>query len=100
MNFLIDINHPGQVHLLKNLIFELKRKQHNVIVTLKEIPAAIDLLILYKIEYVLIGTKSDSLIGKAFDQIKYNFRVWLLLIRHNIDIGLGSSITVDHATLL
>ena len=43
MNILIDISHPGQVHLFKNIYFKLKAK-HNIIWTTRDIPIAKKLL--------------------------------------------------------
>jgi predicted glycosyltransferase len=99
MNILIDINHPGQVHLFKNLYWELKKRGHLVIVTVKEIPMAKKLLELNKIPYFYLGRKSDSILGKALNQFKYNIKIWQLLKKHNIDFAMGSSITVDHACI-
>ena len=44
MNILIDIAHPAHVHLTRNTYFELTAKGHKVIVTVKDIPSAIQLL--------------------------------------------------------
>ena len=44
MNLLIDIGHPGHVHLYKNLIKELTASNYNVFVTVKDIPVAKQLL--------------------------------------------------------
>ena len=72
MNILIDICHPAQVHMLKNVYRNLIKDGNNVLVTVKEIPAAINLLKLYDIPYIYIGHKSDSVRGKAILQILYD----------------------------
>jgi len=94
MKILIDIAHPAHVHLIKNSYFELKSKGHTVIVTVKDIPSAIQLLKLFEIPYVYLGGKSDSLIGKALLQLKFNFLLWKIVVREKIDIAFGSSLTV------
>lgn len=94
MNILIDIAHPAHVHLTRNTYFELTAKGHKVIVTVKDIPSAIKLLEFYNIPYIYLGGKSDSLIGKALLQLKFNFLLWRIVIKHNISIGFGSSLTI------
>ena len=94
MRILIDIAHPAHVHLIKNSYFELKSKGHTVIVTVKDIPSAIQLLKLFEIPYVYLGGKSDSLVGKGFLQLKFNFLLWKIVLREKIDIAFGSSLTV------
>ncbi|MBA7584943.1 hypothetical protein ES708_26909 [subsurface metagenome] len=96
MRILIDIGHPGHVHLYKNLIQELKRKEYNVIVTIKNIPVAKELLQKYKIEFIELGGKKDTIIGKAFYQLMYNYKLFKLVKKNKIDIGIGTSITIAH----
>ena len=96
MNILMDIAHPAHVHLLRNTYFKLVEKGHNVFVTVKEIPAAINLLDRYQIPYIHLGGKRDSLVGKAILQFKYNFTIWKLVIAEKIDIGFCSSMTIAH----
>jgi predicted glycosyltransferase len=95
MNVLFDINHPAHVHLFKHAIRTLKQHGHNVIVTVKDIPAAKQLLKSENIEYIsLSGKKRDSLLGKAVMQLHYNFLLWQLAVRKNIHLGVGSSVTI------
>jgi predicted glycosyltransferase len=96
MNILIDIAHPAHVHLTKNVYFELTKRGHKVIVTVKNIPSAISLLKLAGIPYRYIGGKSDSLWGKAFLQIGYYWRILKIIYTERIDMGFASSITLPH----
>lgn len=96
MNILIDIAHPAHVHLVKNAYFELLRKGHKVIVTVKDIPSAIQLLKLAQIPYIYIGGKRDSLFGKAFLQLGYYLKILKIIIQEKIQIGFASSITLPH----
>lgn len=98
MNVLVDIGHPAHVHLYRNLINELKKKQHNVIVTVKDIPIAQELLEIYGIPYLNIGKKSDSLLSKGLNQLNYNWKILTLVRKHKIQIGLGTSITNAHVS--
>jgi len=94
MNILLDIVHPAHVHWAKNTYFELKKQGHQVFVTVKEIPAAIDLLNKFEIPFILLDRKRDSLLGKALLQIIYNLKTFWLVWRKNIKIGFGSSTTL------
>lgn len=94
MNILIDIAHPAHVHLIKNTYYELMNNGHKVIVTVKDIPSAIKLLNILEIPFIYLGGKSDSLIGKAFLQLKFNYLLWKVVLRENIDIAFGSSLTI------
>lgn len=96
MNVLMDIAHPAHVHLVRNTYFELLKRGHKVIVTVKDIPSAVLLLEKYKIPYIHLGRKKDSLFGKALLQICYNFKVWWLVLSKNIHVGFGTSITIAH----
>lgn len=98
MNYLFDINHPAQVHLFKHSITALKQAGHSVFVTVKNIKSAQDLLIRYGIEYIPIGDKSDALGGKIINQIKYDYRMYKLIKKLGVDLGVGTSITLSHVS--
>lgn len=97
MNILIDICHPAHVHLFKNFYMELKNN-HHIIVTTKNIKSVIDLLTSYDIDYICIGGKSDSLVGKSVYQLKYNWEICRLAKKHKIDIALGTSLTISQVS--
>lgn len=100
MNILVDIGHPAHVHLFKETFKELKRNGHDVFLTVKCIPAAEELLNKYEINYLGLGDKKDSLFGKGFSQIKYNWKIFNIVRKNNIDLGVGSSITLAHISRL
>ena len=100
MNILIDIGHPAHVHLYRNFYHEMKLRGHNLHVTVKSLPSATRLLDLYGIPYIKIGTKGDSLAAKAFRQIDFSMRIAGIARRLHIDVGLGSSISLAHASKL
>jgi uncharacterized protein len=94
MNILVDIGHPAHVHLLRYFIKIMKEQNNKVIVTVRDIPAAIELLKIYKIDYYLFGKKSSSLIGKTLKQLIYDKLIYDLVKKHEIEIGIGSSQTI------
>jgi hypothetical protein len=99
MNLLFDIGHPGQVHLFRHAIMILKEKGHDVTVTVKEIPSARQLLDAFGIPWLSTGRKFDSVWLKGLSQAAFNYRLWKIVREHNIDIAIGSSITIAHVSL-
>ncbi len=98
MNLLFDIGHPGQVHLFRNAISILKSRGHDITVTVKDLPAARQLLDAYGIPWVSLGRKYDTLLLKGLSQARYNYRLWRIACEQKTDIAIGSSITVAHAS--
>ncbi len=99
MNLLFDIGHPGQVHLFRHAIRILKEKGHDVTVTVKEIASARQLLDAFGIEWLSTGRKFDSVWLKGLSQAAFNYRLWKIVREHDIDIAIGSSITIAHVSL-
>lgn len=100
MNVLIDINHPAHVHLYCNVYKMMSARGHKIIVTVKDIPAAIRLLQIYNIPYVLLGKKRDAILAKGLDQLYYEWQIMRLVRKHKIEIGVGSSINLAHVSRL
>jgi len=100
MRILIDIGHPAHVHLIRETLKELKINGHEIFVTVKDIPAAKKLLNNYGIDFLELGSKKDSLFGKGFSQLKYNWRIFSIVRKRDIDIGVGSSVTLAHVSRL
>lgn len=90
MNILFEIGHPAHVHLYRNVISELKIKNHNVYVCVKDIESAKKLLIFYGISYINLGIKHDSLFNKVIDQIKYTLRVLKIIKKKRIEMVIGT----------
>lgn len=98
MNILFDIGHPGQVHLFKYVIKELKNRNHNIVITAKEIPTVVELLKRLDMPYISLGKKFDSILLKGLSQLNYDLKLSMILRKFNIDIAAGSSITITHSS--
>lgn len=98
MKILIDIGHPAHVHLFKNFYFEMKKKGFSPIVTVKNITAAKQLLNIYGMNYIDIGSKSDTIIGKIFTQFGFDRQLFKIVKKNKIDLGIGTSITLVHVS--
>jgi predicted glycosyltransferase len=99
MNILIDIGHPGQVHLFKYVIEKLKEKDHKVLVTVKDLPHAIKLLEAYQIPYISLGRKYDSILLKGLNQLRYDINLYKIAKESGIHIAVGSSMNIAHASV-
>lgn len=99
MRILIDIGHPAHVHKFVHLIKELDKKGSNIIVTTKNVNAIIALLEGYNINYVKIGEKYDSLLGKFYKQIIYAVKLLRIIKKYNVTLLIGG-ITCAHVSKL
>ena len=101
MNILIDIGHPGHVHLLHGVAEEMRKRGHEVFYSVREIPVAKRLMEHYGMTpWVDLGGKKDSLWGKAETVISQDMQL-LRFVRHNhIDLGLSSGIVLSHVSKL
>lgn len=100
MNFLIDIGHPAHVHLYRNLYFRLKDKGHKVLVTVKNLPSAKELLRLYGIDYKAFPEKSDTLPGKIWKQLWFDIELLRFCRKNDIKVAIGSSVTITHVSCI
>jgi len=100
MRILIDIVHPAHVHLYRNFIKEMQDRGHKFWIIVKNVASSKKLLQLYKIPFIEIGDKKDSLFGKGLDQLRYNWILQGLVRKYKISVGMGSSITVPQVSKL
>jgi predicted glycosyltransferase len=91
LNILIDIGHPGHVHLLRNLAQKLKTKGHKVFFSVKNKRNITLLLDAYIIQYTLLGKKYDNLFLKYLSSVYHLFRMFLLIRSKRINCGIGIS---------
>lgn len=98
MNILIDIGHPAHVHYYRNLTSELQKRNHKVVLSVKNIPVAKSLLDYYGFEYYTLPKKKDGLRDKILGQLKYNWQIWNICKKEKIDIALGTSVSIAHVS--
>jgi hypothetical protein len=96
MRFLLDIGHPAHVHYFKHLITSLRNNGHTVFITTKDIGSVKTLLTRYGLEYIVLPRKSDSIAGKAINQMKYDWLLLKICRDLKIDYTIGVSITIAH----
>ena len=101
MNILIDIGHPGHVHLLHGVAEEMIKRGHKVFYSVREIPVAKRLMEHYRMTpWLDLGGKKDSLIGKAQTVLHQDLELLKFVQRNHIDIGLSSGLVLSHVSRL
>lgn len=99
MNILIDIGHPAHVHYFRNLYKELSLT-NNILITCKSIPIIELLLQHYNVQYIGLGVKGDGIVSKLAKQVKFTNQVHRIIKERCIELAIGVSTTILHATKL
>ena len=101
MNILIDIGHPGHVHLLRNVAKELEGKGHRIYYSVRDIPVAKRLMEHYGMKpWLDLGGKKDSLLGKAMTVAHQDIETLRFVSKNHIDLGLSSGLVLSHVSKL
>jgi uncharacterized protein len=100
MKIIFEINHPGQVHLLRHTYHDLTEKKHVITVFAKNEKVILRLLDHYNIPYVNLGNKGSGISGKFFRQLLFDFKIWKHVLVNKPALGVGSSMTNDHVSFL
>ena len=73
---LFDLGHPGHFHLFKSAIFYFKKHpKYQVYVTTRNIPMILSLLNAAQIEYHILGSKRNGMLGKLFSVIETDIQM-------------------------
>ena len=97
MRVLIDINHPGHVHLFKNLYFELKKRNVFVLVTATHKDVATLLLQKYEIPFIDLGSYGKSKISKILQLPIKSLQLAYITWKNKIEYLFGVSFRVAQA---
>jgi len=102
MNILVDIGHPGHVHLFKNIIWNLEKRGHCVKLTCRDRSVVVDLLNAYNFEYECIGKRTSNIILKGLKLIEFDIKLYKVAKNFKPDIFLshGSMYAAHVAKLL
>lgn len=99
MNILVDIGHPGHVHLLHGVAEEMKNRGHQIFYSVRDIPVAKRLMEHYGMTpWLDLGSKKDSLIGKAWTVAQQDARVMCFVQKNHIDIGLSCGLVISQVS--
>jgi predicted glycosyltransferase len=95
MRIIFDVGHPGHVHLFKNVIWQLERRGHKILITAREKDLTIPLLDAYGFKYEHLSKAGKGVLGLLAELI---WRDWRLLgiarrFQPNILVGIGDAMT-------
>ena len=89
MNVIIGISHPKHVYIFKNIIQELKSKNHKVLVLVSDKEITVELLERFSIDYILLGRNQKGLMRKIFQAFIFTIRTIVLSFTFKPDLYLG-----------
>ena len=100
MNYLFDINHPAQVHLLEGVIKQLEANKHKVLITSKNSSIINSLLEFYKLQPCYSLSSKQSSFSKVLGQILKLLKTIQIVVSNKIDVGIGTSYSIAQASKL
>ncbi len=102
MNIVIQLSHPAQFHLFKNVIVNLTHDGYNVHILIKTKDILEDLLKESGFEYynVLRNGHRKSKVGVFWDMVVRDCRIVKFCRDHDIDLLMGSTVEVAHVAWL
>jgi len=96
MNILIDIGHPGHVHLFKNIAKKLAANGHSVIFAARKKSMIISLLDSLGFPYFIASKPRTGLIGLFYEMLEHDWHVLKLTLKYKIDLLMGTSVAAAH----
>lgn len=101
MRLLVDIGHPGHVHLFKNLAHKLQGEGAEVLFTARNKEFELELLRAEGFEFKNFGNHYKSLRGKIWGLLKFDWKMFLTALRFKPDLFIShGSIYAAHAAFL
>ena len=101
MRVLIDIGHPGHVHLFRHFAHLFIGKGNSVLFTARTKEHEAELLKSAGLPFVMLGKHYSSFFGKIWGMVRYNIQIFFISLRFRPDIFLshGSLYTLLAATV-
>lgn len=102
MRILIDIGHPGHVHLFKNFAKKMQNKGNEVLFTCREKEFEIELLRSNGFKFISFGKKYKAFLGKLLGLIVFDYKMLRTSLKFKPDIYVssGSMYAAQVASLL
>ena len=89
MRVIVEIGHPGHVHLFRHVIQELRARGHGVRIAAREKDITIRLLKDYGLEHVTISRRGRSLLGLALEMLQRDWRLFCVARDFQPDVFLS-----------
>ncbi len=92
MRILFEVTHPAHVHCFKNIIWDLRNRNHEVLIAAKDKEVTLKLLDVYKLDYKIIGVNQKGMIKKAFGLLKTDYKLYKIckIFKPDVIVGRGS----------
>lgn len=101
MRILIDIGHPGHVHLFRPFALEMQKKGNDILFTCRQKEFEIELLQAAKFKYKSFGRHYRTIIGKIYGVLKFDLQMLISALKFKPDILLShGSIYAAHVSFL
>ena len=91
MNILIDIGHPGHVHLFKNYFWKMREQGHDIVFTTRDKECTIELLEAYKLPYLNLGKPKKGAVKKVIGMYEFGRAIYRIAKKRKIDLFLSVS---------
>lgn len=89
MKVLFNVGHPAQVHLFKNLLWNLEKKGHICKITAVEKEVSLNLLDAYGFEYDVVGSSKLTSFSKAIEMLRIEYKLYKIAKSFKPDILVG-----------
>jgi len=86
MRILIDIGHPGHVHLFRPFTEEMMKRGHIIFFTCRQKEYEIELLKASSFDYKCFGRHYKSLSGKIWGLVKFNIQMIFIALKFKPDV--------------
>lgn len=100
LSILVDIGHPGHVHLFRNPIRFWQERGHRVVVAIRSRGIVGSLLNQYGIKHQIVSKMRTSFFGLVYELIEHDFGLIRLALRHKTEVMVGTSVCITHAGML
>ena len=89
MKILFSVNHPAHVHLFKNLIWQLQKKQHDILIVARKKEVTLDLLNIYNIKYELISEENETAFLLPLEMVQRSKGLWRIMKNFKPDMAIS-----------
>lgn len=101
MRIVVDINHPSDVHVFKNFIWEMRKRGHEVTIMASHKDITTQLLQNYGLDFIDLGSYGNSLWEKLFNIPSMDLKMYLAIKKKQPEILLGfASLRAAHSSFL
>lgn len=99
MNILVDLYHPAHLHLFRNAMKQLEHEGHKIFWVTRDKDITVQLLKEYKLPYKILTKAQKGLVKLFWELLVHDYKVWLEARKNNIDLMVGTSVSITHAGL-